>query len=44
MRTTTIKVKDTTAKRIKALGKMGDSYDDVINRLIDEHDGKPVTW
>ena len=40
----TIKVKNTTAKRIKDLGKMGDSYDDVINRLIDERDGMPVTW
>lgn len=35
---TTIKVKDTTVERLKANGKMGDSYDMVINRLLDEHE------
>ena len=40
MGTTTIKVKDATIDRLKALGKMGDSYDDVINKLLDEHEKK----
>lgn len=35
---TTIKLKDTTVSRLKDVGKMGDSYDTVINRLLDEHD------
>ena len=38
METTTIKIKPGTIERLKALGKMGDSYDTVINRLLDEHD------
>jgi len=38
----TIKVKITTADKLKALGRMGDSYDDVINLLIDEHEEKSI--
>lgn len=33
---TTIQVKKTTRKRLKELGKKGESYDDIINRLADE--------
>ena len=33
--TTTIKLKVKTQKRLLKLGYMGESYDDVINRLID---------
>jgi hypothetical protein len=39
---TTIKLKDTTIPRLKALGTMGDSYDTVINRLLDEHDNNTL--
>lgn len=35
---TTIRISKTTAKRLKALGRMGESYEDVISRLIDEHE------
>jgi len=35
---TTIRVRRTTAQKLKSLGKMGESYDDVINRLIKEHE------
>lgn len=33
---TTIQVTETTRKRIRSMGNMGDSYDTVINRIIDE--------
>jgi len=32
---TVIKVHDETKARLKAIGKMGDTYDDVLNRLMD---------
>ena len=31
---TTIKIKESTAKKLRDLGKMGESYDDVIQRLL----------
>lgn len=34
--TITIKIKKTTAEKIRKHGKMGESYDDVINMLIRE--------
>ena len=33
-----IRIKADTAERLKALGRMGDTYDDVIRRLIEEHE------
>ena len=37
---TTQKVKRTTLKRIQEIGSMGESFDDVIVMLLDEHDKK----
>lgn len=34
MSDTTIKVKSTTAEALRKKGKMGESYDDVIQRLL----------
>lgn len=34
---TTIKIKNETRDKLLTLGKMGDSYDAVINRLLEEH-------
>jgi hypothetical protein len=33
---TTIQLNEETRKRLKALGKKGESYDQVINRILDE--------
>jgi hypothetical protein len=30
-----------TRQRLRELGKFGDSYDSIINRLIEEHLAKP---
>jgi uncharacterized protein (UPF0371 family) len=38
--TQVVRLKLSTLGRLKARGVMGDSYDDVINRLIDEHEKK----
>ena len=38
---TTIKVKQTTRSRLLEKGSMGESFDDVINRILDENDKKP---
>ena len=32
----TIKVKEPTYERLRSYGKMGESFDDLINRLIDK--------
>jgi len=32
---TTIELKKTTHGKLKSLGEMGESFDDVVNRLID---------
>ncbi len=32
---TTIRIKKETAKTLKEIGKKGETYDDVINRLLD---------
>jgi len=37
--TTTIKVKKDTRDKLKDRGKKGESYDEIINRLIDRVDG-----
>lgn len=34
---TTIKLSKETLERIKKIGNMGESYEDVIKKLIDEH-------
>lgn len=34
----TVKLKRRTTGRLKKLGSMGDSYDTVINMLINEHE------
>lgn len=31
----TVKLKRSTVEKLKELGKKGDTYDDIINRLID---------
>lgn len=36
----TLKIKEKTHKRLVALGKKGESFDDVINRIIDENENK----
>lgn len=35
---TTIELKKTTHTRLKSIGGMTESFDDVVNRLCDEHD------
>lgn len=37
---TTIKLSVETVERLKAAGRMGDSYEDVIKRLLDQHEKK----
>jgi len=32
----TIKILEKTRARLKAIGKKGETYDDIINRLIDQ--------
>ena len=34
----TLKIEESTRDRLKKLGTMEDTYDTVINRLIDEHE------
>lgn len=36
----TLKIEESTRDRLKKLGTMEDTYDTVINRLIDEHEQK----
>jgi len=36
---TTITIKKKTKKVLDALGKKNESYDDLLNRLMDERDG-----
>jgi len=36
----TLKIKEETHKRLVELGKKGESFDDVINRIIDENEDK----
>ncbi len=33
---TQVRLRRTTCERLKAFGKMGDSYDNVINKLLDK--------
>jgi len=40
-KTTTIAVNKTTAKRLQKIGKMGQTYDDLINELLDD---RGVEW
>ena len=35
--TTTIRIEKSTKDRLESIGKMSDTYDTVINRLIDEY-------
>ena len=36
--TTTIRIKRTTKKKLENLGKKTDSFDDIINKLIENYD------
>jgi predicted CopG family antitoxin len=36
-----IRVNDSTHERLKRHGKFGDSFEDIINRLMDIAEGKP---
>ena len=36
----TLKIKEKTHKRLVELGKKGETFDDVINRIIDENEKK----
>ena len=36
MSQTTMKIKKETLERLKEHGEMGDSFEDVVNRLLDE--------
>ncbi|GEM_PF-6587440 len=44
MTKTTVKIEMTTRDRLAHLGRKNDSFDTIINKLIDEHEGKSVTW
>jgi hypothetical protein len=35
-----IKVKDETHKRLAKLGSFGDSFDDIVQKLLDYYEGK----
>lgn len=35
--TTTIRIKRTTKRRLEELGKKNDTFDDIINKLIDSY-------
>jgi len=35
----TIRISEETAKRLMALGKFGESFDDVISRVLDQREG-----
>lgn len=35
---TTIKLSQETKERLNNLGRKGDSYDEIVSKLIDEHD------
>lgn len=37
-RMATMKISDTTRDRLRAMGAMGDTFDDVIVKLLDEHE------
>lgn len=37
---TTIKIDPKTRKRLASLGKKGETYDQILNRLIDEHESR----
>lgn len=41
---TTVKIEMTTRDRLAQLGRKNDSFDAIINKLLDEHEGKSVTW
>lgn len=36
----TLKISDETHKRLTKVGKFGDTFEDIIKRLLDEHEGK----
>jgi len=38
MSQTTMKISRDTLKRLKEFGKMGDTFEDVVNRLLDDTD------
>jgi predicted CopG family antitoxin len=38
----TLKINEDTHERLKKHGKFGDSFDDVLNRLMDAVEGKAV--
>lgn len=33
----TIRIRASTREKLKAIGRKGETYDDIINRLIEEH-------
>jgi len=40
MQKTTISIEMVTKDRLKDIGKKGETYDEIINRLVDEHNRK----
>jgi hypothetical protein len=44
MTKTTVKIEMTTRDRLAMLGRKNDSFDTIINKLLDEHEGKKITW
>ena len=38
----TIQVRDETKRRLDSLGRKGDTYDDVIRKLISSYTGRPL--
>lgn len=41
---TTIPLTKTTRDRLRAMGRKGESYDTLLNRLIDGYEGKVVEF
>ena len=39
---TSVKLRNSTLKKLKKIGVMGDSYDDVISQLIRLYNGKDI--
>ena len=37
---TQIKLKKTTVEKLKFIGSKGETYDDIVNKLMEEHNGK----
>lgn len=41
---TTIPIQKRTRDRLRAIGRKGESWDALLNRLMDEREGRPVEF